>query len=134
MIEKQNGAPQKTFRFTRRGSRYADRAGLESNAGFPQLEDQLQLAAAWMREMEQNVQPPNSFNWTGWGPGVRVRHKQHPEYGTGIIRMIISGGLSAYCSFDQFSLSAADWTPSGYYRISQLERVPDVDNNERTPL
>ncbi|GIP24910.1 hypothetical protein J23TS9_00400 [Paenibacillus sp. J23TS9] len=131
MTEKHNDAPQKTLRFSKRRGKHIDGAGLDSNTGFPQLAEQLQRAAEGIREME--LMPGSaSLNLPEWSPGIRVRHKQHPEYGTGMIRTVISGGMSVYCSFDQFSLSAQSWTPSGYYRISQLEKVEEVDKSERT--
>ncbi|MEC0241322.1 hypothetical protein P4H66_15880 [Paenibacillus dokdonensis] len=133
MTEKHNDAPQKTFRFSKRRGKHADRDGLDSNTGFPQLAEQLQRAAEGIRQMEQ-MPVSASLNLPEWSRGIRVRHKQHPEYGTGMIRTVISGGMSAYCSFDQFSLSAQSWTPSGYYRISQLEKVGEVDKIERTPI
>ncbi|MWV45482.1 hypothetical protein GRF59_17805 [Paenibacillus sp. HJL G12] len=133
MIEKHNNAP-KASRFSKRNGKKNVGKGTTPIAGFPQLADQLQHAAVWMREMEQIVASPGSMISTEWRPGIRIRHRQHPEYGTGMIRVIIPGGLSAYCSFDRFSLSSTDWTPSGYYRLSQLEIAGDIDKEHCTLL
>ncbi|MGN7357949.1 hypothetical protein ACTHPF_11310 [Paenibacillus sp. SAF-054] len=134
MTEQHNDAPHKTFRLSRGSRRHASGSGESGSPVFPQLKDQLRQAADIMREMDQTVPAPVLCFLPGWTPGTRVRHKQHPEYGTGTILRTTSGGLSAYCRFDQFSISAEGWTPSGYYRLSQLEVVRVVDIKERIPL
>ncbi|MEC0369686.1 hypothetical protein [Paenibacillus chibensis] len=136
MRENQANAPQKISRFSRIGGRHASGPGLHASsmAAFPQLSEQLEQAAAAMREMESNVGFPMPAEVPGWSPGMRVRHKRHPEYGTGRIRYLVSGGRSAFCSFDRFARSAEGWTPSGYYRLNQLVIVEDVDSQALSPL
>lgn len=134
MTEQHNEAPHKSFRLSMGSRRRASGPGDSNSSVFPQLKDQLRQAADIMREMDQTVPAPVLCFLPGWKPGTRVRHKQHPEYGTGTILRVTSSGLSAYCHFDQFSISAEGWTPSGYYRLSQLEIARDVDIKERVPL